>query len=74
MATTQIRLGSGATKPLTAMGFTPIGTRKIAGAFQTWTHTDGRTAVVGYGLFSKTYQHSTGTAAVWGYTATITST
>ncbi len=72
MTTLQIRLGSGATKPLTTMGFTPTGTRKVAGAYQTWTHSDGRTAVVSYGLFSKTYQHSIGSAAVWGYTATIT--
>ncbi len=67
----KIRTGNGVSKWLKEQGFSPLAGRKIAGAAQNWVATDGRKALVGYELYSKTSQSSLGAAAVWGYTVTI---
>jgi hypothetical protein len=71
--TTTIKTGGGCSKWLATRGFHPVvGCKaKVAGAVRDWAHADGRTATVGYCLYSRTGQSSMGARAVWGYTVTI---
>lgn len=69
----KVRTGNGCSKWLQARGFSPVPAcgRKVAGVWQEWTSQDGRKALVGYELYSRTGQSSMGSAAQWGYTVSI---
>lgn len=68
-----VRTGDGCSKWLKERGFAPVPAcrRKVAGVWQVWQHQDGRKALVGYELYSRTGQASIGAAARWGYTVEV---